>query len=146
MSGGVQLSGFEALSARLDPQRLMDKIEKATQESLDNGKTDMQHSIETRGTGKTWQRTWNGRAGSYPGRVDSGDMLHAVEGKITSRHSASIEGILGWADGSPDYFRYQNIGFYHRMAQTDVAGMQALRDASESTRAELIARLEAIEL
>lgn len=146
MTSGVQLSGFDELSRRLNPQRLMDQIEKATEESLAEGKSDMRHSIETRGTGKTWQRAWNGRTGSYPGRVASGDMLNAVEGKITARRPEMIEGILGWADGSPDYFRYQNIGFRHVMAQTDVAGMRALRDASDLLRADLIERLGRIEL
>lgn len=147
MSGSsVTLSGFAELEARLDPQRLMDQIQDIAEESLADGKRDMEASIKSRGTGKTWQKPWGGRAGSFPGRVDSGDMLDAVEGRVTRRTTTRVEGILGWPDGSPDYFRFQEAGFRHIMAGADVAGMMALRDASDSMRADLLERLERIEI
>lgn len=146
MTSGISMSGFEQLSARLNPTALVNKVEKAVDESLAEGKAEMRSNIETRGTGNTWSRPWGGRSGSYPGRVDSGDMLRDVDGKITTVNSHVVEGILGWEDGSPTYYGYQENGFYHVLAARDIEGMMALRDAVDGTRKDLIDRLGRIKL
>lgn len=113
----------------------MDQVEGVLRESLEQGEVEMKQMIETRGTGRTWKKAWSGssRTASTPGRVDTGEMRDAVEGKITERTTNSVTGQIGWEEGSEAYYAYQDQGFSHRLAQREVPGMGALRDASEST-------------
>lgn len=125
----------------------MDSAEKVLDTELERGKEEMQGMISSRGTGKTWSAYWQkrtGREGSFPGRVQSGDMRNSVEGRVTSRTDYEIEGVLGWAPGTPDYFAYQEEGFRHTLSGGMVPGMFALRDAGEQTKARVIAALRAM--
>lgn len=86
--------------------------------------------IETSGIGREWTRPWNGRSSSSPGRVESGDMLNEFKGNL-DYGNGSIVGTAGWINKQVDYFRYQEGGFFHVLAQRDVEGMYALREAGE---------------
>lgn len=113
---------------------IMGEIEDALEESLNEGADEMRGMIESRGTGNQWSRPGpSGRTGSYPGRVDSGNMLNDVESQISDRGDNYVEGWLGWKDNSPLYYRLQENGFNHRLAGRDIPGMMALRDAAEET-------------
>lgn len=139
---GVSERGTDALLSRLDPATLMGKAKQALTESLADGKNAMVHSIETRGTGREWQHPWGGRAGSMPGRDDTGEMKGAVEGPETVTDTGTrVTGYLGWAEGTPEYFRHQEYGFRNILTGTYVEEMRALRDATDQTTAELLPKL-----
>lgn len=144
MPASYSFSGLDALERRLNPKNTMDRIEAAVAEAADKGKDVMREAVETRGTGKTWSRPWFGREGSYPGRVDTGDMLDGIDGKVTDRNSNSVTGVLGWDDGAPMYVALQNNGFRHILTGEDVEGMMALRDGAEVARNSLISDIEEI--
>ena len=126
---------------RLDPARLMRRVEQGMSRVLEGGKQDMRAYIEARGTGRTWQHPWGGRTGSYPGRVDSGDMLNDVEGRVVASDANGVTGVLGWAEGSPSYYRHQEHGFHNTLTDTDVEGMRAFADAEADTTEALLDEL-----
>lgn len=122
----------------------MAEVQPIMKRVLENGRQAMVDHIETRGTGHVWQSSWgrNPRSASIPGRDDTGAMKSAVVGEVTEANAKHVEGELGWPEGSPEYFRHQEHGFYHVLAQRDVEEMGALRDASEETTNELMYELE----
>lgn len=102
-------------------------------------------NIETRGTGKTWQKPWEGREGSSPGRSHTGRMMKGVDydfnpatkgGKTTAK--------FGWIKPSQieDYFGYQEGGFDHAITGEHIEGMYAVVDAYELAKLELEERLK----
>lgn len=98
----------------------------AMQEGVKFGK----NAIETRGTGRTWERQWGGRVGSFPGRVDTGEMRDEFRGEVDIKRVETI-GKLGWTREQLDYFLYQELGFTHNLTNEEVEGMYALRDAAD---------------
>lgn len=144
LSASFKFTGLEAIERRMNPQNTMDRIEAAVDDAAETGKQVMREAIETRGTGKTWKSPWFGRTGSYPGRVDQGDMLKDVIGRVTARTSTYVRGLVGWTKGSPLYYRLQNEGFRHVLTGESVEGMMALRDAGDAARRSLISNMEDI--
>lgn len=143
-AGSFTVTGFEAFERRFNPKSTMDRVEKAMDSATEAGREAMREAVETRGTGKTWKTPWRGRAGSFPGRVDSGHMLDEVKGEVTERTAHSVSGIVGWEDGSEMYIALQDQGFRHVLTGQDVEGMMALRDGSEIAKRALISDLEDI--
>lgn len=143
-SARASFSGLEALSRIADSKSVLDKAEDAIEEALEVGQTAMREAISTRGTGRTWQAPRGGRAGSYPGRVDTGDMLDDVDGKMLPRTGNTVSGQLGWDDASPFYYQLQEAGFTHSITGDDIEGMMALHDAADVAKRSLIQGLERI--
>lgn len=143
---GVRVSGNERLERSLDPARLMTRVEEIVNEVLGEGAEKMRTNIETRGTGKRWSHPWgpNGRTSSSPGRVDTGQMVREVQGEVIASDNTSVTGVLGWPEGSPEYYRHQEHGFNHVLTGEDVEEMRALRDAADETTPELIYELTRI--
>lgn len=141
---GVKQEGSERFERSLDPGRLMSRVNVVMGDVLERGKDSMVNKIETRGTGNTWQSPWGGRSASTPGRDDSGQMKSDVKGEVTEHTGTHVRGMLGWPEGSPEYYRHQEHGFFHVLAQRDVMEMGALRDASEETTTELVEELTKI--
>lgn len=139
----AEFSGLDALS-RIGSSSLLDQAEVALEDALDKGRSAMREAISTRGTGKNWEKPWGGRTGSYPGRVDSGDMLDDVDGKLLPRTPSTVSGQLGWENGSPFYYQLQEAGFTHTITGQDVEGMMALADAADIARRSLISDLQNI--
>lgn len=137
---GVKVTGDSDIEARLDSKRFMQRVAVVMDDVLEDGAHEMQQNIETRGTGREWSRPWgpNGRTGSYPGRVDTGQMVREVQGEVVSTSANRVTGVLGWPEDSPDYYRLQEHGFYHTLTQEDVDGMRALADAEASTTPALV--------
>lgn len=99
------------------------------------GRDKMKEFIETRGTGETWTRRRRAkglqgrlRRGSYPGRVNTGNMRDSVTVRFEGQGSRKAAA-FGWIRNFEDYFGYQENGFYHVYAGRRVRGMFALRDA-----------------
>lgn len=141
---GAAISGLDALSRFSEARTILDKAEDAVEEALEVGKDAMREAIETRGTGRTWQKPRGGRTGSYPGRVDTGDMLDDVDGKMLPRTANTVSGQLGWDDGSPFYYQLQEAGFTHSTTGNEIEGMMALHDAADVAKRHLIESLERI--
>ena len=143
---GVRVSGNEQVVRSLDPARLMQRVETVMNDVLGEGAERMQGYIETRGTGKRWTHPWgpNGRTGSSPGRVDTGQMIREVQGEVIASDNNGVTGVLGWPEGSPEYFRHQEHGFNHVLTGEDVEEMRALRDAADATTPELMDELTKI--
>lgn len=129
---GVNISGLDDL-LRIERINLPDQFEDAMTKAMDAGQAALKEAVSTRGTGEKWSRPWgaNGRQGSFPGRVDRGNMLREAKGEVTGKTAHSVDGELGWPEDSPEYIAYQDQGFYHVLADRDIEGMMALRDASE---------------
>ena len=135
------IGDHKSILDRLDQGRFNQFARQALGRDLGEGKAQMVQNIETRGTGKTWEHAWgpNGRAASTPGRDDTGQMKGAVEGPETvSGLPNGASGFLGWPEGSPEYFRHQENGFYNVLIGVDVTEMRALRDAADETTTEVI--------
>lgn len=140
----VSFATLDDLESRMNPGKVLDRIEGEVEESTEKGRQVMREAIETRGTGKTWKTPWFGRSGSFPGRVDQGDMLKDVKGEVTQRTKRAVTGMVGWDENSPLYYRLQDNGFRHVLTGEDVEGMMALRDASEVAKRALISGVEDI--
>lgn len=143
----VTSTGFDSVSQKLNPSSITGGIERAVKESVEEGATAMKGMIETRGTGKTWTKPWgrSSRGASIPGRVDTGQMRDAVEGKVTSASPTRVEGMVGWEDGSPDYFDFQENSFRHAISGQTIAGMQTLRDVHDIVEHSLTQKLRKLE-
>lgn len=140
----TDFSDLNSLERRLNPKSTMDRVEAAVAEAAEKGKEVMREAIETRGTGKTWKSSWFGRTGSFPGRVDSGDMLRDVEGEVLTRTATTVTGVVGWADNDPMYYALQEGGFRHVLTGEMVEGMMALRDGAEVAKNSLVRGMEDI--
>lgn len=114
-------------------QELEDHQEKVAREAVEYGAELMREFINTRGTGRTWERPWGGRDGSYPGRVNSETMLNAVTTRVVKDSAGRTQAHFGWLTVREDYFRYQEGGFKHNIKPNhNVKGMYALVDAAEA--------------
>ena len=100
----------------------MDEIADIIEETADDaavmGESLTKNYIETRGTAKSGKQ----------GRIETGEMLKKVSGKVSDVTPISATAEFGWLEGSPEYARYQEEGFAHRNG-VDVEGMYALTDA-----------------
>lgn len=94
----------------------------------------IEDKIKTSGTGETWSRTYSrggiDRSGSIGGRVWTGKMINAVNGKTSSSPNMATAQ-FGWTDGAEPYYLYQEYGFDHNRAQRHIRGMFALSDAAD---------------
>ncbi|AWY05865.1 hypothetical protein SEA_PLATTE_41 [Microbacterium phage Platte] len=144
-SFNVSIDGLADL-LRIERIDLPEELEGAMTKAMDAGQDALKDAINTRGTGETWSRPWgrSGREASIPGRVDSGDMLSAAKGEVTGRDNHSVDGELGWPEDSPEYIAYQDQGFHHVIANRDIEGMFALRDAAELAERVLVEEVENI--
>lgn len=145
-AANVKISGLDALDFGARRSKVMDRVEEAVETSLEKGEAVMKEAVATRGTGNTWSRPWgpNGRTGSFPGRIDSGDMQKGVRGEITESTAHRVTGSLGWDPDSPEYIAFQDQGFRHVLTGEYVEGMMALRDGAEVTKRSLLAELDNI--
>lgn len=144
-SFGVNINGLADL-LRIERINLPDEFEDAMKKAMDAGQDALKGAINTRGTGEKWSRPWgrSGREGSFPGRVDSGEMLSLAKGEVTGKGAHSVDGELGWPEDSPEYIAYQDQGFYHVIANKDIEGMMALRDSADLAERVLVDEIENI--
>lgn len=135
----IENAADSAVIARQDLQ-----IELATA-----GEEKMKQLIETRGTGRRWKKphrakdnpaTGDLRIGSYPGRVNTGNMRDSVTKRFEIGDIKSFAA-FGWLRNQEDYFLYQEYGFNHLKAGYRVPGMFALRDARLYVTKEVLPRL-----
>ena len=140
---GVKVND-RGLDRLLSPSLLMGRISTVMRETLEEARHEMVESIETRGTGRTWTKPWSGgtgRGASIPGRDDTGGMKGDVIGEVVESNAKRVRGVLGWPEGSPEYYSLQEDGFYNWLSRENVAPMRALRDASENATDKLVAAI-----
>jgi hypothetical protein len=128
----MTISGnFRTFPRRLEAARkqFRECLDQAMAKAIETGVEFGKNAIETRGTGKTWQRPWGGRVGSFPGRVDTGEMLREFRGEVDIGRTETV-GKVGWTKEQLDRFLYQELGFTHNLTNEEVEGMYALRDAA----------------
>jgi hypothetical protein len=126
----------DSLLAQFDKAEtiVQQEIGDLTIELAEMGAEKMREYIQTRGTNRTWSRPWPSRktpgrrAGSGPGRIDSGDMLKGVDRKF-QRGQKQSRAVFGWGQNFEEYFRYQEEEFVHFRSLKKVVGMFALRDS-----------------
>lgn len=118
-------ANFELVEKRLQqiPDKLLPCIQQKVAEALAVGKTSMETTVNTSGTDYSLSQ---GRSG----RVDTGEMLSEINSQ-TSRSGNTVNGFLGWLEGTPMWARYQELGFTHYLTGKDVEGMHAIANASE---------------
>lgn len=89
--------------------------------------------IQTSGTGRTWAYpSPSGRAGSYPGRVDTGQMLEDFTSEVRPEGGLVVKGAFGWLSTTEMYYIFQEYGFQHWITQEEIEGMQALIQTDET--------------
>ena len=90
---------------------LRNMIEKELDDAGEVGAQEGQRFIrEDAGTGNTWLFPWSdGRTGSYPGRVNTGNMASAMDYKITQSPEVDLD--IGWVRIWEEYFSAQESGF-----------------------------------
>jgi hypothetical protein len=137
--GRITKRGFENISAKVGNAggALRDELRAALQESLEEGRDEMQRRIQISGTGKTWVANWDdwknataGRRGSTPGRVAKGHMRDSVTYSMSGDTKYRVRGRVGWTGrlGDDRYFIAQDQGFKHAITGQKVKGMLILRD------------------
>ena len=140
----VQITGLTFLKKRLDPKRVTGVMIEVAESVANEGVEAQRDYIRNEsGTGKTWKGDWGsmpngtpGRTGSHPGRVASGEMLDGVDAQVIVT-SGNVIAEVGWLNDSPMWARLQENGYYHVIAQRDVAPMNSLRVARESGDSEM---------
>lgn len=112
---------------------LIDKVDRALEDVAEQvageGQEVVYGFIDTRGTGRTWSRTYNGRKGSFPGRDASGQMRADVE-QDTKISKNSVTASFGWLYHYEEYYGMQEGGFDHPITGK-VEGMYAMHDAAD---------------
>ncbi len=77
------------------------------------------------------------------GRIDSGDMVSAIDSEIELR-AKSVIGKFGFIGEQADYFLYQTVlGFNHWLSDEFIAPTFALRDAKIKAEPAVYAAIEA---
>lgn len=114
-SGGDPVKWFRGKVARIE-----DGSYDAMKQAMDDGRDTMKHLISTRGTEKS------GKAG----RIETGEMLNAVESSTTISEAGRITGRFGWLRNRENYFGFQEGGFEH-VNGVSVPGMYAMVDSAE---------------
>ena len=113
------------------------------------GEEKMKELIETGGTGNRWSKPYRAkynpargdlRAGSFPGRVNTGNMRDSV-GRRFERGQTKTFAAFGWIRNREDYFLFQEYGYTHAQAGVEVKGMFALRDARRYVVRQVLPRL-----
>jgi hypothetical protein len=131
---------FIAKVAKLDT-----RVEKVVSDMTLEGQDMLKDMIRTRGTGKTWSRTYvkNGisRSASRPGRVWTGDMLDNIEEDVNVSADA-VMGSFGWINTYEDYYGLQDVGFTQSRTGIEIAGMFAMADAADWARIEFKKRMK----
>ena len=123
----VDITGFARVLSKLENVSEQE-LEELTTEAANYGADRMSEYISTRGTDNLWEKPWNGKIGSFVGRVTTGTMLSSVGARGEQGPSQS-RAAFGWIRNVQDYFKYQENGFYHVLAGYKVEPMFALRDA-----------------
>ncbi|MCK9599205.1 MAG: hypothetical protein M0R66_02695 [Candidatus Omnitrophica bacterium] len=117
-------------------KKLDTRIEQVADEVASEGEAMVKESIGTRGTGKTWARTYykrgTARSGSYPGRVWTGEMQGDIESEVASTPEAIVAS-YGWTNNYEDYYGLQEGGFDHEVTGEHIEGMFAMADAADYT-------------
>jgi hypothetical protein len=87
------------------------------------GAVEMEQYIATRGIVE-------GKAG----RIESEDMINAVDFKKVASGATFSTWTFGWTDTFEKYFGYQESGFRHYLSGEAIPAMHALKDASDTAR------------
>lgn len=132
MARGPQSSYIDVtnLAKKLDKleNALKEELQDLTTEAANYGADRMVEYIATRGTGNLWEKPWDGKAGSFIGRVTTGKMISSV-GARSEQGPKQSRSAFGWIRNVEDYFKYQENGFYHWLSRINIEPMFALRDA-----------------
>jgi len=70
-------------------------------------------------------------------RIDSRDMIDDVGYKKVASGATFSTWAFGWVDRFQKYYHFQEGGFVHWRSGKEIAGMHALKDATEEARATL---------
>lgn len=114
-------------------RRIVDAVSDATE----LGEREMRRIVETSIT-----RTGEERAarGGHPGRVDSGDMLDAIDKTVAPNSDFSeVRGSFGWLTDLQPYYLWQEMG--DDEFNVHFQGMKALDGSFITAREELFKRL-----
>lgn len=119
--------------------RLEDAIVNTVQEAVDYGEDTVKEIIQSEGTGRSWDDSWDtfshatpGRYQSAPGRVASGRMAGAVDSSLERTGSGNVVvGSFGWLGDVPGYFLAQEGGYKHNISGAEIEGMYAIHDAGD---------------
>lgn len=146
----MSVTGMEVLLSRTNPSRIIQKMSEVMRSTVDFAKEVQIDAIETSGTSNSWDDDWGhwphghpGRTASDRGRVASGQMRDAVKANVIVGNDFVV-GEVGWLEGTPEYARYQELGFRHAIAQKDIPGMESLREAEEQGTDELLSEAERV--
>lgn len=101
-------------------RRKISEIQDLVEDAAEEGKNIAQHNVETRGTAKSGKR----------GRIETRQMLDAIDAETTHRDKRSVKSRFGWIKEFKDYFGYQEEGFEH-INGVNVEGMYAITDAGD---------------
>lgn len=124
-------------------------------EAAKAGAEKMKEFVETRGTGRMWTSAKRAkespprgirRDGSFPGRVNTGNMRDSIGFRFERGEARTISS-FGWVNAPTNqdkqYFEAQEYGFSAGgfRKEIDVPGMFALRDARLYVSEQLVPRL-----
>ena len=134
----VSISGWDGVNEK----KIADGMRKAMEETVSFTKEVIVDTIETSGTDKQWSRSWGGRTGSGAGRVNTGNMRNSVGTDVKVLRNNIVEGRAGWLKGTPEYAKFQELGFRHWITGEFIAGMHSLLEGATQGTEEALRQLE----
>lgn len=111
---------------------ILDIIQEELTDAGADGLLEAQQVVETSGTNRQWSgdftdRNGTRRSGSGAGRIDTGEMLNALEFRVIKGKSIGLD--VGWLHVWETYFGAQDQGFEasgYRSANQAVEGMHVI--------------------
>lgn len=125
--------------------RIRDEVVSLITDVTEHAEQVIENVVETSGTNRTWSSPWPSRggggrrAGSGPGRIETGEMFRAVSSNVEETDS-KVVGTAGWVNGGPEYLQWQEDGFRHYISGEMIEGMKSLDVAFEDGKEMLLAR------
>ena len=112
----MQIDGLDEFERKLDDRRVMDELESAMQKTVEFTKEVVVDAVENSGTAKSGKR----------GRIRTGRMRNSVKTDVETIGDDRVVGKVGWFNDSPEYAKWQELGFNHWISSEFITGMYSL--------------------
>lgn len=137
----VRINGLDRFQKKIKESYVTQELRFAMEDTVEYTQEVMREAVETSGTDKEWSRPWRGRQYSGRGRVETGKMRDSIDTEVSVERNSDVVGRVGWLTGTPEYAKYQELGFRHWITGEFISGMMATRDGAEQGTEELLSQL-----
>lgn len=128
----MKITGFDNIEKKINESDVAKELELAMQKTVAFTKEVIVDTIENSGTEKSGKR----------GRIKTGEMKSSVDTNVDVINDKRVEGTAGWLDGSPEYAKYQELGFNHWISGEFIVGMNSLLEGAAQGTEEAVKLLD----